>query len=227
MRSTNIKFIVILKALIHRIQIAYIHLKSGDHHHIYQGLIARIYSKVTSFGLEYDNRGSTYNTLASNTLNIRIFNSNDINQLQEKMRHIRLVEADIQTCYIAEDEQQQAVFRQWVFKHDQNHRIKNYFGNLFPKLETNEALLEGGFTHPDYRGQSIMAKSILNIINLKENKDIHRYITFVDKDNIASIKGLYKAGFRPYILRQESWFLFRREVTYTPLYVDISKTVLA
>ncbi|MDG5491887.1 hypothetical protein [Psychroserpens sp. SPM9] len=71
-----------------------------------------------------------------------------------------------------------------------------------------------------------MAKSILNIINLEENKTIKRYITFVDEMNSASIKGLYKAGFRPYILRHESWFFFKRQVTYTPIHTDITKLVM-
>ncbi|WP_298902044.1 hypothetical protein [uncultured Psychroserpens sp.] len=143
------------------------------------------------------------------------------------MRHIRLVEEDIPTCYIAENKDQQAVFRQWVFKPNQNHRVTSYFGDLFPELNHGEALLEGGFTHPNYRGQRIMAKSILNIINLDENNDINRYITFVDKNNLASLKGLYRAGFRPYILRHESWFLFKREVSFTPIYIEIDKPVFA
>lgn len=164
--------------------------------------------------------------LANNDLGIRHFDLTDLHSLREKTRHIRLVEEDIPTCYIATNKDKTQVFRQWVFKHHQNYRIKAYFGSLFPSLEPNEALLEGGFTHPDYRGQGIMAKAILKIINHEDNKTINRYITFVDETNHASIKGLYKAGFRPYILRQESWFLFRRQVSYTPIYTEVTNFAL-
>ncbi|MDG5491888.1 hypothetical protein [Psychroserpens sp. SPM9] len=155
-----------LNALKHRAYIAYQHLKSGDFNSIIKGFVAHIYSNETSYGLELFPDTLTANQLAENSLRIRHFNLEDINALKENMRHIRLVEEDIPTCYIAETKNHVPVFRQWVFKSTENERIQNYFGPIFPKLDNNEALLEGGFTHPNHRGQSIMAKSILNIMNL-------------------------------------------------------------
>ncbi len=42
-------------------------------------------------------------------------------------------------------------------------------------------------------------------------------IAFVDEENIASLKGLQRAGFIPYILRKERWFLFKRSVQFCPM----------
>lgn len=208
---------VILKALSHRIRIAYKHIKSGNFHLIVHGFTTRLYSDVKSYGLEQLPDTVATNSLLTNELKIRLFSMQDLNRLNENMRHIRLVKENIPTCYIAENQDQVPVFRQWLFKHDQNHRVQNYFGPIFPTLKKGEALLEGGFTHDQYRGQRIMAKGILNILNLPENKDIQRFITFVDITNIASIKGLQRAGFTACCIRHETWRFFKRKVTFIPI----------
>lgn len=208
---------MILKALKHRIRIAYKHFRSGNFHLIAKGFSTRLFSEIKSYGLEQLSDTVESNKLLTNELKIRLFSMTDLNRLNENMRHIRLVKENIPTCYIAENNENIPVFRQWLFKHDQNERIHRYFGGIFPNLEKNEALLEGGFTHDKYRGQRIMAKGILNILNLPENKDIKRFITFVDVTNIASIKGLQRAGFTTYCIRHESWRFFKRRVTFTPI----------
>lgn len=191
---------------------------------IFQGLTTRIYSEVKSYGLEQSAETARHNELLTKELFVRLFTIQDLNRLNEKMRHIRLVKENIPTCYIAENNEQVPVFRQWLFKHDQNQRIQNFFGGIFPSLENGEALLEGGFTHENYRGQRIMAKGILNILNLPENNDIKRFITFVDITNIPSIKGLQRAGFTPYSVRHEKWRFFKRTVTFTPISSEAKKS---
>jgi len=42
-------------------------------------------------------------------------------------------------------------------------------------------------------------------------------ITFVEQNNIASLKGCKRAGFSPYLLRHEKWFLFRRSLSLDKL----------
>jgi RimJ/RimL family protein N-acetyltransferase len=42
-------------------------------------------------------------------------------------------------------------------------------------------------------------------------------VTFVDEGNAASLKGCARAGFVPYLRRQEQFRLFRRRVSFTPL----------
>lgn len=184
---------------------------------IVQGFTTRLYSDVKSYGLEQFAYSVKSNPLLTDELNIRHFTMNDVNRLNENMRHIRLVNENIPTCYIAENKEKTPVFRQWLFKYDQNHRVKNYFGGIFPELQSDEALLEGGFTHDKFRGLRIMAKGILNILDLEENKDINRFITFVDITNISSIKGLQRAGFTAFCIRHEKWRFFRRKVFFSPI----------
>ena len=42
-------------------------------------------------------------------------------------------------------------------------------------------------------------------------------ITFVDRHNIASLKGCKKAGFNPYVERCDAQLLFRSKRSFTPL----------
>ncbi|MFT5848150.1 hypothetical protein [Psychroserpens sp.] len=210
-----------------RIKIIFNLLKSGKITPIFNGITTRLYSCITSFGLEINPLDVSDNSLAENSLKVRRFKTEDLQVLKEEMRHIRLVKENIPTCYIVENSNQKPVFRQWVFKEDKNEQVKNYFGGLFPMLKKNEALLEGGFTHLDYRGQSIMAKAILSIFQLEENNDIKRYITFVDITNIASIKGLNKVGFKLYLLRKEEWFLFKRTISFFPITTEIEKSYIS
>jgi hypothetical protein len=42
-------------------------------------------------------------------------------------------------------------------------------------------------------------------------------ITFVDENNVASVKGCLRAGFTPYVKRLEQFRLFRRRVSFASL----------
>ncbi len=109
------------------------------------------------------------------------------------------------------------IYRHWIFKHDQNERVANYFGDLFPKLKKDEALIEGVFTHPDYRGLRVMPNAIHKTLTQHQYTSINRVIVFVDEKNIPSLKGFHRNGFKPYIIRQEKWLFFRRKVSFIPI----------
>ena len=66
-----------------------------------------------------------------------------------------------------------------------------------------------------------MSAGICKIINQEVEADVRFVITFVDAHNIASLKGCSRAGFFPYILRIEKWFMFKRKVKFTSIPPDI------
>ncbi|WP_298902043.1 hypothetical protein [uncultured Psychroserpens sp.] len=183
----------------------------------------RLYSQVNFIGLEIDAKDLKYNE-ASVDLSIRLFEDSDVNALNEGLRHVRLVEASIPSCYVAVTNNNVVVNRQWVFKHEQNDQVANYFGQIFPRLKEYELLIEGVFTHPDYRGMRIMPNAIFQTLTQEQYKSIDRIIVFVDRTNIASLKGFKRIGFNPYILRQEKWFLFNRKVAFVPMPSALEKS---
>ena len=218
-----IAIIVILKALVDRIKISLLLLKNGQLKTIFDGLSTRLYSEVNFIGLEIQSKDLKY-TKSAIDLSIRLFEDSDINALNEGLRHVRLVEASIPNCHVAITKDNNVVNRQWVFKHEQNEQVASYFGPIFPKLKENEALIEGVFTHPDYRGMRIMPNAIFQTLSLKEYTAVDRFIVFVDKNNIASLKAFRRIGFAPYILRQEKWYLFNRKVSFIAMPSGLEKT---
>jgi hypothetical protein len=50
-----------------------------------------------------------------------------------------------------------------------------------------------------------------------QNHGARRVITFVDHLNVPALKGCQRSGFSPYLIRVDSWRLFRRRVSFRPL----------
>jgi GNAT superfamily N-acetyltransferase len=106
---------------------------------------------------------------------------------------------------------------QWLILPRDNPRIRARWGDLFPPLGPDEALLEGAYTAETHRGRGIMAHAMARIAEQAQCLGARWAITFVGAGNLPSLKGCRKAGFAPYVERCESWRLFRRRVRCTPL----------
>ena len=54
-------------------------------------------------------------------------------------------------------------------------------------------------------------------------------LTFVAQDNIPSLKGCYKAGFKEYLLRSDKWFIhpFFRSLKFIPMQKDAGKAIIS
>ncbi len=214
-----------IKVFFNRLLIAISHLKDGSFNNIWEGITVRFFSNHHSYGLKRDFT-TPFNIIGQKkNLKIRLFNhETDLFALDEGQRHLRLVKENIPTCYVAVDELEQVCYRQWVFKASENDRLKKYFGNLFPELNSNEGLIEGVFTKPDYRGLNIMSNAIDLILKENYNQGTNLFLVFVNKHNIASLKGFHKSGFTPYVYRIERWRFFKRYVTFHELNIKNLKS---
>lgn len=125
----------------------------------------------------------------------------------------------IPNCYVAVTKDDTTIYRQWLFTHQSQDKILEYFGPIFPEIKQDEAIIEGVFTHPNYRGLRIMPVAMTKIIQQPHYTNLSRVIAFVDENNTASLKGFCRIGFIPYVIRKEVWFLFRRKVSF----IDITK----
>ena len=125
--------------------------------------------------------------------------------------------ADIPTCWIAVDSDGTACYMQCAHAPRDNARIQAWCRGLLPELRPDEALMEGAYTAESHRGKGIMAHAMAVIAEQARDFGAQKVITFVGKDNIASLKGCERAGFAPYSDRRESWTLFRRRVRFLPL----------
>jgi hypothetical protein len=129
----------------------------------------------------------------------------------------RLLRSGLRTCYVAIGPDGKPCFMQWVILPPENERLRATFGNLYPSLAPDEALLEGAFTPDTSRGLGVMSAAMAQIAARAAQEGARWVITFVDEDNPASVKGCLRAGFTPYMKRHEKFRFFRRQVTFAGL----------
>ncbi|WP_033958133.1 GNAT family N-acetyltransferase [Psychroserpens jangbogonensis] len=137
-----------------------------------------------------------------------------------------MVEEQIPQCYVATTKENVTIYRQWLFTHKAQQQITDYFGPVFPEINKNEAIIEGIFTHPDYRGLRVMSNAMSQIVKQQQYKNLNRIIAFVEEENISSLKGFYRMGFTPYIIRQENWFLFKGNISFNQILDKVQNNYL-
>lgn len=189
---------------------------------LYRMVRRQLHQTWISYGLRRDLTREHMTPTAQIPLSIRELQERDIPQLftasrQAWARKERLEVAHriahlaerIPTCFVAVDDRTgRPCFMQWLMLADQNERIKKFFRDRFPTLRADEALLENAYTPPEYRGKGVMSTAMSLIAERARNYGCRYVITFVAKDNTASLKGCAKAGFYPFLVRHDSHSLF-------------------
>ena len=135
----------------------------------------------------------------------------------DRLHQINMLKAQIRTCYLALSPDGRPCYMQWLIPSSENDKIQAFYGDIFPRLNEDEALLEGAYTAEYCRGQGVMASAMARIAERGNDLGARRVITFVGERHIASLKGCKNAGFVPYVRRREIYRLFKRNVTFTPL----------
>lgn len=138
-------------------------------------------------------------------------------QVYERLGQRRIMRSGLQTCYVAVGPDGKPCFLEWLIGAEENERVRAFFGNLYPRLAADEALMEGAFTPDQYRGQGIMASAVAQIALHAAQSGVRWVITFVQEGYVPALKGCTRAGFRPYTRRVETYRLFRRRVAFKPL----------
>ncbi|MGI8477212.1 MAG: GNAT family N-acetyltransferase [Thermomicrobiales bacterium] len=190
----------------------------------------RLHSDWTSFGLRRDLRRPFSAPPAAIPLVIRPLREEDTailfdvgdSALSPDERSVRenrrsMARQQIMTGYVAADDDGEPCFVQWLLDSRETERMRGFFADIFPRLASDEALLEGAYTPEAHRGKRIMPHGMAKVAELGEGLGARWVITFVTDDNVASLKGCKRAGFSPYLRREERWRWFQWTLTFTPL----------
>jgi GNAT superfamily N-acetyltransferase len=194
-----------------------------------------LYSDSASVGLRRDLRVPHAAPTAKVPIQVRPLTSDDQlawldvgetglsdDQVYARLGQARLLRSGLRTCHVAVGADGTPCYMQWLILSNQNDQLRAFFGNLYPRLAPDEALLEGAYTPEDYRGQGIMAAAMAQIAERADQFGARWVVTFVDERNAASLKGCARAGFVPYVRRDERFRLFRRRVSFTPVVPEAS-----
>lgn len=203
-------------------------IKKGHFNVLWNEFKKRINSHSVSFGLQRDLEKDFQTPSAKIQIRIRPLRKDDVSELLDTSKNpsvnpriianqLGIVNANIPTCYVAVTEDDKPCYMQWLIGHEDNQKIEDYFKGVFPPLKKHEALLEGAYSNPAYRGLRIMPRAMALIAEKATDIDARWVNTFVDITNIPSLKGCQRSGFKPYILRKNWWFLFQQTVSFHPI----------
>ena len=134
-----------------------------------------------------------------------------------RLAQLRLLRSGLGICYVAIAPEGKPCYMQWVMPSSENARLRAVFGNLYPSLGPEEALLEGAYTPDAYRGKGIMGAAMTQVAERAAGVGARWVITFVDEQNQGSVKGCIRAGFTPYLKRHERFRWFYRDVRFDPI----------
>jgi RimJ/RimL family protein N-acetyltransferase len=106
-------------------------------------------------------------------------------------------------CFVAVDLRNDTpCYMQWLMSSADNDFIQSLGG--FPRLAQNEALLENAYTPAAYRGLGIMSAAMALIAERAADFGARYVLTFVDEQNIPSLKGCERSGFHPHMLHHKT-----------------------
>jgi GNAT superfamily N-acetyltransferase len=128
-----------------------------------------------------------------------------------------LLSSDLPTPWVAVDPDGTVCFLTWLLTARDNAAIQARWGALLPVLKPDEALIEGSYTAESQRGLGILPDAGTRVVEQARDFGARHGMSFIAEWNAASLKAGAKAGWVPFVKREESWFLFRRRIRFLPL----------
>lgn len=203
-------------------------IQKGHFAVLFKELGNRMYSHTVSIGLQRDLEIEFQAPAAKIEIEVRPLRAEDVAELLDPAKNPSvnprilasqqsMVDANIPSCYVAVTEDNRPCYMQWLIGYNENQKIKKHFKGIFPALKEQEALLEGAYSNLDFRGLRIMPRAMALIAEKAADINARWVNTFVDARNIPSLKGCQRSGFKPYLIRKDSWLLFRQTSSFHPV----------
>jgi GNAT superfamily N-acetyltransferase len=185
----------------------------------------RLYSNKESYLLRRDLSVPFHAAPPKQPIEIRAIRDSDLPAILEaRPGRLAILRANIPTCYLAVTANGAIAYMQWMVAQRDIDRFKPFFDGQLSDLRADEVLLEFAYTFEQFRGQKIMGAAMASIAEKALLNGARYAITFVQRDNIAAIKGCASAGFFPYLIREERWRLFKFKETFRSLPAPNSAT---
>ncbi|MGB3483059.1 MAG: hypothetical protein WBB07_12685 [Mycobacterium sp.] len=128
-----------------------------------------------------------------------------------------LLSSNLPTCWVAVDPAGKICFMTWMLTSQDNALIRELWGDWLPKIKPDEVLIEGIYTAESHRGLGIMADAATRIAEGALATGARYGLGFIGSGNSPSLRAGEKAGWIPFLTREEGWVLFRRRVRFSPV----------
>jgi len=133
----------------------------------------------------------------------------------EVARRLRLLEAGLENFYLAQSEDGEPIYAQWLVPAGRQALLHDLMPGLYPELRPGEGLLEGAYTFPAFRGKRVMADAVRQVlVHGRDFEGLDSVLTYVAASFPPAIAGCARAGFGLDHTRHERWRLGVRRCTF-------------
>jgi hypothetical protein len=193
-------------------------VKSGKLVKLAQELVKRVFSNSESYLLRRDLTVPFHASASKQEIEIRPIRDSDVPViLAARPGRLLILRANIPTCYVAVTAAGEICYMQWLVEPGDLDRFRPFFDGELNNLRKDEVLLEFAYTFEQFRGQKIMPAAMAVIAEKGLLSGARYAVTYVQKDNIAALKGCAAAGFAPYMVRNERWRIFSFKESFRSL----------
>jgi hypothetical protein len=193
-------------------------VRSGKFAKLARELVKRVFSNSESYLLRRDLTIPFHAQAPKQPIEVRPISDSDVPAiLSARPGRLLILKANIPTCYLAITEDGQIAYMQWLIGQADLERFRPFFDGELRNLGKDEVLLEFAYTFEQFRGQKIMPAAMAEIAEKGLLSGARYAVTYVQKDNIAALKGCAAAGFSPYMIRNERWRIFAFKESFRSL----------
>ncbi len=193
-------------------------VRSGKFAALANELAKRVFSNSESYLLRRDLSVPFHAVPAKQPIEVRPITDADVPEiLKARPGRLAILRAKIPTCYVAVTASGELAYMQWLVAHGDIERFKQFFDGELRDLNKDEVLLEFAYTFERFRGQKIMPAAMAAIAEKGLLTGARYAVTYVQKTNVAALKGCAAAGFSPYMTREEKWRAFSFKESFKSL----------
>ncbi len=138
-------------------------------------------------------------------------------EVTDRLYRQALFTAGLRSPYVAVTREGRPCAAMWLIPASENRNLAEVSNGAFPVLRDDEMLLEGLFTLNEFRHKRIMLASVTEALSIAKVAGARTVLSFVEHENLASLRCLRRAGFNDHLVKRESWFLFKRTLTFSPI----------
>ena len=182
---------------------------NGNSSYIFKVLGQRIKSERLSFVLKKDLELKMEMPRSLINIELRPYTKEDSQYFKEDTGNLFMFKK-LSGCYVAVNDKGIPCFRIWMLKPSLNEVIKDYWGDSYPQLNNNEVLIARAFTLKKFRGLGIMSKAMALLAENAKKEGFKFAITITPIENKNSLYSSFYAGFKPYLVLREKYFIFKK-----------------
>lgn len=132
-----------------------------------------------------------------------------------------LAKRRIGRCFVAMASGARPCFVQFLLDHTDNQALRRSFGDAFPHMMRDEALLDGAFTPAAFSADRVMPAGMARIAVRAEALGVRWVHSFVPVDDKAALRATIAAGFAIHQWRRQHRGLWTRTTSFGPLPDDL------